>query len=1024
MKKAVIIILGILLVLLGAAFILPIVYKDKIRAKVEQEISRKVDAQVYFNDFGVSLFRHFPNLTASLDNFGVVGKGVFRGDTLASARSFQISVNLMSVIRGEKIKVKALDLESPRILVKVLKDGRANYDIYIPDTTATTAETDTAQSQFALQVDEWSIRNGYVVYDDRSTPMFARLVNLNHSGSGDFTQDIFDLTTQTTTDALTFRFDGIEYMNKKAVAADVTLNMNLPESKYTFRNNNFKINDFDFGVDGWVALPDTINTNMDLAFKAKENTFKSLLSLVPGVYTKDFEDLKADGNVAFDGFAKGTYSEKQMPGFGLNVLVKNGTMKYTSLPTAVNNINVDVSVNNPDGDLEKTVVNIKQFHADLGKNPVDGRVLVKGFTNYDIDANVKARLNLAELTQMFPMEGLTLKGLYNLDLKAKGIYSEAQKRLPAINAVMSLANGYVKSKDFPAPIEQLNFNATVNDATGQMADAKITIPAFRMVLEGEPLSATAYIENLDDYHWDAKVKGGLNLTKITKIYPLEDMTVTGHLVMDIDTKGKMSDVEAERYESLTTSGTMQVEDLTYTSPDLPQGMRITRANMNFTPKQINISSFDGFLGKSDVSVSGSVSNYMAYLFRENQTLRGDMAFNSRKFDVNEWMVEDPNAPKTADAPLTVVEIPKTIDFTLVSTIDKVLYDNMTLDDMKGTVVVRDGAVRMDQVAFNSLGGSFVTNGTYDSKNTAKPLFDFDLKMTNVSVQEAYKTFNTVKALMPMAQYLQGNVSTDFKIGGLLAQDMMPVYSSLTGGGVIKILQAVLKDAPVLAAVERVTRLNDLSPAQLRDIIMKAEVKDGRIAFQPFDVKIANYAMNIGGSNGLDGSLDYKVKLDIPAGAVGAQVNNALAQLTGKQTANAETITLNLNVGGTHKQPKVGLAGSSTGGTVQETVKEAVKERVTAEVDKARAEAEERARAEGEKLKAEAEAKVKAEQDRLKAEAEKKQQELEQKAREAEERAKEEGRKKLDTEKNKLRDRFLKQKPAPAPPPQPADTAQK
>jgi hypothetical protein len=265
------------------------------------------------------------------------------------------------------------------------------------------------------------------------------------------------------------------------------------------------------------------------------------------------------------------------------------------------------------------------------------------------------------------------------------------------------------------------------------------------------------------------------------------------------------------------------------------------------------------------------------------------------------------------------------------------------------------------------------------------------------------------------------VSTDFKIGGQLAQDMMPVYSTLTGGGVIKILQAVLENAPVLSAVEKVTRLNNLSPAQLRDIVMQAEIKDGRIHFQPFDVKLGNYAMNVGGSNGVDGTLDYKVKMDIPAGAVGAQVNNALAQLTGKPVANAETITLNLNVGGTGKQPKIGLAGSSAaGGTVQETVKEAVKERVTAEVDKAKGEAEAKARAEGDRLKADAEAKAKAEQDRLKAEAEKQQQELEQKAREAETRAKDEARKKLESEKNKLRDRFLKPKPSA----QPQDTTQK
>ncbi len=154
MKKAVLIILGILVVLLGAAFILPVIYKDKIKAKIDQEIAKKVDANVYFDadDFSVSLFRHFPNITASMQNFGVVGKGEFKGDTLAAIKSFEVTVNIMSVIKGDKIGVKALDLESPRIHARVLKNGKANWDIYIPAPEDSAAVADTAKSEFAFGI--------------------------------------------------------------------------------------------------------------------------------------------------------------------------------------------------------------------------------------------------------------------------------------------------------------------------------------------------------------------------------------------------------------------------------------------------------------------------------------------------------------------------------------------------------------------------------------------------------------------------------------------------------------------------------------------------------------------------------------------------------------------------------------------------------------------------------------------------------------------------------------------------------
>lgn len=996
MKKVILIILGIFIVLLGTAFILPVIYKDEIKAKIDQEIAKKVDANVYFDadDFSVSLFRHFPNITASMKNFGVVGKGEFKRDTLAAIKSFEVTVNIMSVIKGDKIGVKALDLDEPRIHAKVLKNGKANWDIYIPAPEDSAAVVDTVNSEFAFGIDSWSITNGYMVYDDRSMPMYARVVDMNHSGSGDFTQDLFDMQTLTDIKALTVVYDGTEYLRNKKLNADMTLSMNLPESKYTFKDNTVQVNDFAFGFNGYVAMPDT-NINMDITYKAKENTFKSLLSLVPGIYTESFKDVKTEGNIAFDGYAKGTYNAVQMPAFGVNMQVRDAMMKYPDLPTAVTNINVDMKVDNKDGVIDNTIIDIKKFHADFGKNPVDGRVLVKGLTNYDVDADVQAKLNLAELTQMFPIDGISLKGLYNLNLKAKGIYSEAKKTMPAIDANMSLQNGYVKSKDFPAPLEQVRFTSTVKNESGQMADTKVWVKDFNMILENEPLYANAYIENFDDYTYDVQLKGTADLTKMTKIYPLEGMTLTGKVKADISTKGKMSDVEAERYDKLPTSGTMELDKFTYNSTDMPQGVKVDHAAMSFTPQYINLTDFRGFLGKSDVSMTGTLSNYIAYLFKENQTIKGNLNFTSNQFDVNEWMTEDPNAPATEEESLTVVEVPKTIDFTLVSTLGKVLYDNMTMTDMAGTIVVKDGTVRMDKLGFNSLGGKFVTSGIYDTKDIKNPTFNFDLIIADVAVSEAYKSFNTVQALMPLAKNIQGNFSTDFKIAGGLGQDMMPLYNTLTGGGLIKLISAVVKDAPILSNLSSFTKLKDLETIQLKDVIMQAEVKEGRIHFKPFDVAAGPYKMNIAGSNGIDGTLDYKVKMDIPAGQLGNTVNTALASLTGKPVVNAETIKLDLNIAGTHTQPKIGLAGSSTAGSIKETVTEAVKDKVNTEVDKAKVEAEAKVRAEADQLKTEAEAKVKAEQERIQAEAEAKKKQLE-----------EEAKKRIEEEKKRLKNKIF------------------
>jgi hypothetical protein len=121
---------------------------------------------------------------------------------------------------------------------------------------------------------------------------------------------------------------------------------------------------------------------------------------------------ETDGELAFSGAVKGTYSEKQMPAFNVNLLVKDAMFQYPDLPTAISNINVDLLVDNKDGVIDNTVVDLKKLHLDFGSNPVDARARITKLYPTNVDANLAAKLNLAELSKMFPMEGLEMKGNY------------------------------------------------------------------------------------------------------------------------------------------------------------------------------------------------------------------------------------------------------------------------------------------------------------------------------------------------------------------------------------------------------------------------------------------------------------------------------------------------------------------------------------------------------------------------------------------------------------------------------------
>jgi len=932
MKKVLIGLGAFVILLVAAAFIIPVVFKDDIKAAIDKAIAENINADVIFevDNFDLTIFRNFPNITAEVKDFGVFNRAPFEGVPLFVVEELDVEINLKDLIFGDQLKIKGITLIQPQITIKVLKDGRANYDITYPSTD--TLQTGSEEpASFSFGIDHWEIVDGELEYDDQSLPFFTSLKGLNHSGKGDFNEQAFDLTTRSSVDSVTVAYDGVEYLTNKHAIIDATIGISEDYTRFTFKDNLTKLNDFAMSADGWFKMNEN-DYGMDIQFKSPENTFKSLLSLVPGIYSKDFNSIETKGDLSFAGFVKGTYSDTQMPAFNVTLNVNEAMFKYPDLPTAISNINLDLLVDNKTGVIENTVVDLKKLHLDFGANPVDARLLIENLKDYRMDGNLKASLNLAELSKMFPLDGLDMKGMFSVNATAKGVYDSLKKIMPAINASMSLANGYVKSAEFPLPLEDLRFNSTVQNTSGNLAETIIIVNDFGMVLDGEKLTADLTLQNLDDYTWDLKAMGGVDLEKITKIFPLEGMTLAGKVKANIETKGKYSDVEASRYDRLPTSGTASLKDFKFNSKDLPYSITVSQSEAVFDPKKVELKNTVGTVGKSDFTITGAINNYMGYLFNPNETIKGTVNFNATLLDLNEFMTDtDEAATSTDTTSYGVIPVPENIDFLLRSNIKTVKMMDFVISNAVGDIVVKDGVANLNGIKFNMLGGAFLVSGSYNTKDIKHPLYDFGLKIDNLSIQQAANSFSIVQTYAPIAGLVTGNFGTDFKISGELGQDMLPKMNTVNAGGLIKIAQAALTQSNLVSNITSLTKLDDANQVTLKDVIMSATIKEGLLSVKPFNVKFGSYVTNVSGSTGLDGSINYLLKMNVPAGKLGSQLQGFINQNTGSTNSTSE-IPVTIGLGGTYKDPKTSLMTQEQQQQAKEAVTAAAEEKGKQAID--------------------------------------------------------------------------------------------
>jgi uncharacterized protein involved in outer membrane biogenesis len=166
--KRILLTLGILIVLiLGAAILIPILFKDKIEAAVKKEVNNNINAVVDWGDWDLTILRSFPDLTITIENVKVSNVAPFEGIDLARIGSLTATVDIKSVF-GDKIDIKRIGLVKPFIHVKVLEDGTANWDIAKADSTATEETPEDTASAFNIGLREYWIEDGTLIYDDRS----------------------------------------------------------------------------------------------------------------------------------------------------------------------------------------------------------------------------------------------------------------------------------------------------------------------------------------------------------------------------------------------------------------------------------------------------------------------------------------------------------------------------------------------------------------------------------------------------------------------------------------------------------------------------------------------------------------------------------------------------------------------------------------------------------------------------------------------------------------------------------------
>ena len=693
----------------------------------------------------------------------------------------------------------------------------------------------------------------------------------------------------------------------------------------------------------------------------------------------------------------------------LNFLLKGDLgMDYSDLTieTSIDAINVDMGgiryLKNATLGFDATIgADLENMIYTFKENQLALNAIVLGFDGVvkmiddDIQMDVKfntQKTSFKSLLSMVPViymegfEALETKGDLALYGDVKGTYNENQ--MPRANLKLLVENAMFQYPDLPESVDNIHVDLDVYYDGVNNDETRVDLNRFHVEMANNPFDLQMLIRTpFSDPYIEGNVDAHIILNTLADALPLEDLNLDGEITADVDIAGNLSTIENEQYEDFKAAGKLQIKDFILEGDDLPAAVKLIETTFNFTPQYLELQSLNAEVGESDFQLTGKIENYIPYVLSDG-TLRGDFQFTSSFINVNEFMttdssdtakpgqteeaVSDEGETSVSDSVQVgsaVVEIPDNIDFILASKLDHIIYDKMDITNLTGTFLVKDQKLLMDNLNMNLLDGEFSVNGEYNTQDIEKPSATLGLNIQGVEIEKVVNSFSMIESLAPILKNCRGKVSITFDYNSLIDSTMSPVLSTINGYGRLQSDNIQVVDSEVFDKLAGMLNLGDKFNNTLKDVNISFSIANGRIMVEPFDASVGDIDMVVGGSHGIDQSLDYNVALAIPREYLGSAANEAIEGLLSKVASKGVAIDAGDNIDvkakiiGTTTDPKVTLDWQDGADNIKDDLKDKAQEEIQKQKeeleDRARKEADERAQKIIEEAEAEA-AKIKQE----------------------------------------------------------------
>ncbi|MFY7734589.1 MAG: AsmA-like C-terminal region-containing protein [Bacteroidia bacterium] len=527
-------------------------------------------------------------------------------------------------------------------------------------------------------------------------------------------------------------------------------------------------------------------------------------------------------------------------------------------------LKANIAVNNDKKTYAFKNAELKVNELDLLLNGLITGKQVGSEVQLDFDSK---KISIASLFSLLPIkipaEVLAYESKGNVFFKGtvNGLISPVSN--PKILVDFGVSNGSIHNKKLNIELNNISMVGKFNNGVKQdLTTSLLVLNNIKAKLANDQINGDITIENLASPKLDLALAGTMNLENLFQLFPVKAIeSIKGNIGFDTKIKANLADKntsniwkQAGNYGKFNLLvNNLKIKDFDKKIDNLEANFALNGANLDIEKCNVN-------LNQSDVKISGSLNNFLGYLFGDIENLIANINYNSNYVDM-EHVIFMPETKK-ANTSESKYNLPQNIDLLINANIDKFKYNNFIANNLSCKIQVLPTQIIINQAKLNALNGSINFAAKVLNSKQGNYFVESKIDLKNINVTEAFKQCNNFGQTNITAQNLKGIYNGSIDFAGVWDEKLNCKTDKIYAQIKIQLLNGELINYKPLAALSKFVSLTDLQNLKFAELNNTIEIREQTITIPK--MLIENNAVNItlSGSQNFDNFIDYDLKVNL------------------------------------------------------------------------------------------------------------------------------------------------------------------